>query len=36
MDGKKRYFPAIKDCIRTTDMETKTMRIHVMEGLFDE
>lgn len=35
-DGKKRYFPAIKDCVRTTDMETKTMRIHVMEGLFDE
>ena len=35
-DGKKRYFPAIKDCVRATDLEAKQMRIHVMEGLFDE
>ncbi len=35
-DGKKRYIPAIKDCIRSTDLAGKEMRIHVMEGLFDE
>lgn len=35
-DGKKRYIPAIKDCVRATDLAGKTMRIHVMEGLFDQ
>lgn len=35
-DGKKRYIPAIKDCVKATDMDAKQMRIHVMEGLFDE
>lgn len=34
-DGKKQYIPAIKDCVRSTDLEAKQMRIHVMEGLFD-
>ncbi len=35
-DGKKRYIPAIKDCVRNTDLDAREMRIHVMEGLFDE
>ncbi len=35
-DGKKKYIPAIKDCVRSTDLQAKQMRIHVMEGLFDE
>lgn len=35
-DGKKRYIPAIKDCVRATDLTAKEMRIHIMEGLFDE
>ncbi len=34
-DGKKQYIPAIKDCVRATDLAAKQMRIHVMEGLFD-
>ena len=35
-DGKKKYFPAIKECVKATDLSKKEMRIHVMEGLFDE
>lgn len=35
-DGKKNYFPGIRDCVKHTDLEKKEMRIHVMEGLFDE
>ncbi|MBO5214544.1 MAG: 16S rRNA processing protein RimM [Clostridia bacterium] len=35
-DNVKRYIPAIKDCVKATDMDAKQMRIHVMEGLFDE
>ncbi len=34
-NGRKHYIPAIKDCVCSTDLATKTMRIHVMEGLFD-
>ncbi len=34
-DGKKHYIPAIKECIRATDLDAKVMRIHVMEGLLD-
>lgn len=34
-DGKKQYVPAIKDCVKSTDLNAKQMRIHVMEGLFD-
>lgn len=35
-DGKKQYIPAIKECVRATDLSAKIMRIHVMEGLFDQ
>ena len=35
LDGKKNYVPAIKECVRSTDLAKKQMRIHVMEGLFD-
>lgn len=35
-DGKKQYIPAIKECVRSTDLSAKVMRIHVMEGLFDQ
>ena len=34
-NGTKHYIPAIKDCVCSTDLATNTMRIHVMEGLFD-
>ena len=36
-DGKtvKRYIPAIKDCIVSTDIKGKTMKIRPLEGLFD-
>lgn len=34
-DGKQYYIPAIRDCVRSTDLQTKQMRIHVMEGLFE-
>ncbi len=35
-DGKKKYVPAIKDCVKATDLAAKQMRIHIMEGLFDQ
>lgn len=35
-DGRKQYIPAIKDCVRSTDLASKEMRIHIMEGLFDQ
>lgn len=36
-DGKpvRRYIPAIKDCIVSTDIKSKTMKIRPLEGLFD-
>ena len=34
-EGRKYYVPAIKDCVKATSLETKEMRIHVMEGLFE-
>ena len=34
-EGKKYYIPAIKDCVKSTDLAAKQMRIHVMEGLLD-
>lgn len=34
-EGKKYYVPGIKDCVKATSLETKQMRIHVMEGLFE-
>ena len=35
-DGKKYYVPAIKDCVKATDLDAKEMRIHIMEGLFEQ
>ncbi len=32
-DGRKVLFPAIKQCILNVDIENKTMKVHVMEGL---
>lgn len=32
---KKYYIPAIKDCVKTTDIDAQQMRIHIMEGLFE-
>lgn len=34
-DGRKHYIPAIRDCVRATDMDARQMRIHVMEGLLE-
>ncbi len=34
-EGKKYYIPAIKDCVISTSLAEKEMRIHIMEGLFD-
>ncbi len=34
-EGKKYYIPAIKDCVISTDIDRKEMRIRIMEGLFD-
>ena len=33
--NQKYYIPAIKDCVKATDLEKKQMRIHIMEGLFE-
>ena len=32
-DDKELLLPAIKDCIKKIDMETKTMTVHLLEGL---
>ena len=34
-DGKSIMIPAIKDCIRSIDVENGVMHIHVMKGLLD-
>lgn len=34
-DKKEILFPAIKECILKTDVDNKTMTVHVMEGLLD-
>ena len=34
-EGKTRLVPAIKDCIVSTDIKTKTMKIRPLPGLFD-
>ena len=34
-DGAKRLFPAIKDVIIETDIESRVMRIRPLKGLFD-
>lgn len=33
--GKDLYLPAIKECILDIDIENRTMRVHLMEGLLD-
>lgn len=32
-DGKEVLLPAIKECIKTVDMDGHVMEIHVMDGL---
>ncbi|MEG2700245.1 MAG: ribosome maturation factor RimM, partial [Hungatella sp.] len=34
-EGKEILFPAIKECILKVDLETKTVTVHVMDGLLD-
>ncbi len=35
-DGKVRLIPAIPDVVKSTDIGEGVMKIHVLEGLFDE
>lgn len=35
-EKKEVLLPAIKECILNIDMETRIMKVHVMEGLLDE
>ena len=34
-EGKEHLFPAIKDCVRSVDMETRKVTVYVMPGLLD-
>lgn len=34
-DGREYLFPAIKQCILKVDLDTKTITVHIMEGLLD-
>ena len=34
-DGREVLFPAIKQCILDVDMESRKMKVHIMEGLLD-
>ncbi len=34
-EGKTRLVPAIRDCVVSTDLKTKTMKIRPLPGLFD-
>ena len=34
-DGKEHLFPAIKDCVRSVDMEARKVTVYVMPGLLD-
>lgn len=34
-DGKEYLFPSIKECILDVDLEKKTVRVHIMDGLLD-
>lgn len=34
-DGKELLLPAIKQCILAIDIETRRMKVHVMDGLMD-
>lgn len=35
MDGKEYLFPAIKQCILDVNLETRTMTVHILDGLLD-
>lgn len=35
-DGREALLPAIKQCIKKTDLESGIMTVHVMEGLLEE
>lgn len=34
-DGREVLFPAIRQCILDVDMESRKMKVHIMEGLLD-
>ena len=34
-EGKEHLFPAIKDCVRSVDMESRTVTVYIMPGLLD-
>ena len=34
-DGKELVLPAIKECILNVDMQSKKMKVHILEGLLD-
>ncbi len=34
-DDREVLFPAIKQCILDVDMESRKMKVHIMEGLLD-
>ena len=34
-DGKELLLPAIKECILNVDMQSKKMKVHILEGLLD-
>lgn len=34
-DGRELLLPAIKECILNVDMENRTIKIHILEGLLD-
>lgn len=34
-DGRELLLPAIKECVLNVDMENRTIKIHILEGLLD-
>lgn len=34
-DGRQVLFPAIRQCILDVDMESRRMKVHIMDGLLD-
>ena len=34
-EGKEHLFPAIKDCVRSVDMEARKVNVYIMPGLLD-
>ncbi|MDE7206950.1 MAG: ribosome maturation factor RimM [Lachnospiraceae bacterium] len=35
-DGRSLLLPAIKQCVLAVDMEQRTMKVHILDGLLDE